>query len=248
MIDHSEARHHLFDLVVPGLGDPGRRAALKAHVAVCEECRAELEELQRLDASLHAAGPLPDPSPALEARVLALPSHGHAARQGRPVPLAEPPAHRSRGWHSVAAWRAAAAALAVATACLAAVLLTDADPAPGDDPWTSGRAVQVQPAAGSDVTGSAALAQGPDGRSAVRVAVEGLRPVDGQWYELWLARSPAERVSLGRFRPDADGRLWVVVSLPSLPRGDYGGVWLTREPDDGDPRWTRDWVFRAQLP
>jgi hypothetical protein len=77
--------------------------------------------------------------------------------------------------------------------------------------------------------------------------VAGLRPVDGDWYELWLARSPSDRVSLGRFRPDADGRLWTVVSLPEIDEDGYGGVWLTREPDDGDPRWTRDWVFKARL-
>ena len=35
MIEHDEARLLLADLIVPGLSDPGRSAAVRAHVAVC---------------------------------------------------------------------------------------------------------------------------------------------------------------------------------------------------------------------
>jgi hypothetical protein len=49
------------------------------------------------------------------------------------------------------------------------------------------------------------------------------------------------------FRPDERGRIWATVTIPKLPGEGYGGVWLTREPNDADPRWTRDWVFRARL-
>jgi anti-sigma-K factor RskA len=246
-MDHADARHHIVDLVVPGLGDPGRRAALKAHVAVCPECQAQLRDLERVHAGLAAAGPMPDPSPQLRERVLGLVAEGPEPRPA-PLPAAVPrPARRGRLWQNAAVWRSTAAALAVAAALLGALVLRDDDADPPSDPWRSDRSVALEPAPGWDVSGSAAFQVGPDDRRAVRVAVAGLRPVDGDWYELWLARSPSDRVSLGRFRPDADGRLWTVVSLPEIDEDGYGGVWLTREPDDGDPRWTRDWVFKARL-
>lgn len=248
MIDHFEARHLLFDLVVPSLGGPGRRSSLTAHVAVCEECQGQLEELQRLDANLRAVGPLLDPSPGLRERVLTLPSYGQAARHGLLVRTAAGEPRRDHPWRTVGAWRAIAAALAIAAAVLLALLLVDADRGVGGGgTWTEGRTVALEAAPGWNVTGSAGLDQGPDDRRALRVEAKGLRPVRGQWYELWLARSRTDRISLGRFRPDAQGRIWALVSLPQLPGEGYRGVWLTREPDDGNPAWTSDWVFKARL-
>jgi len=65
MIDHEDARLQLADLIIPGLADPTRLAALKAHVAVCPECRAELEDLRYVDGLVRSGGPLPEPSEAL---------------------------------------------------------------------------------------------------------------------------------------------------------------------------------------
>jgi len=62
MIDHEDARLQLADLLVPGLADPTRLAALKAHVAVCPECSAELEDLRYVDTLVRSSGPLPGTS------------------------------------------------------------------------------------------------------------------------------------------------------------------------------------------
>ena len=79
VIDHEDARLQLADLVVPGLADPTRTAALRAHVAVCADCRSELEDLRYVDGLVRASGPLPEPSAALEARIRAIAGSGAAA-------------------------------------------------------------------------------------------------------------------------------------------------------------------------
>ena len=84
MIEHDEARLSLADLIVPGLADPTRSAALKAHVAVCQQCRAELLELRRLDALVRACGPMPQASPGLQARILQIPG---PTAQRRPLAI-----------------------------------------------------------------------------------------------------------------------------------------------------------------
>ena len=109
VIDHEDARLQLADLVVPGLGDPTRTAALRAHVAVCPDCRSELEDLRYVDGLVRAGGPLPEPSAALEARIREI---------AGPMPLQRAPALRQQ-LQSITTWRVAAVGLAVATAALA---------------------------------------------------------------------------------------------------------------------------------
>ena len=117
MIEHDEARLSLADLLLPGLADPMRSAAIRAHVAVCDECRGELAELRRVDELLRACGPLPEPSAYLERRILAIAGSEPQPDAVRP-PLPERPLRivhgsiekRPRGgarrlWRSVGAWR-----------------------------------------------------------------------------------------------------------------------------------------------
>ncbi len=98
VIDHEDARLQLADLVLPGLGDPTRTAALRAHVAVCPDCRSELDDLRYVDGLVRASGPLPEPSAALEARIAAIAGPVAAAARGPPAALV-PEHHHVAGRH-----------------------------------------------------------------------------------------------------------------------------------------------------
>ena len=57
----------------------------------------------------------------------------------------------------------------------------------------------------------------------IRIRIDGLPPLEGNSvYELWIAQDPAHRVSLGVFRPDAQGRIDTTVRGPE-PRPGAGG-------------------------
>jgi hypothetical protein len=81
----------------------------------------------------------------------------------------------------------------------------------------------------------------------IRIRIDGLPRLEGNsLYELWIARDPAHRVSLGVFRPDAQGRIDTTVEVPNLGPA-WQGIWLTHEPGSGRPGWSKDWVLAGHL-
>jgi anti-sigma-K factor RskA len=251
VIDHEEARLSLADLLLPGLADPTRSAVIRAHVSVCDECSAELAELRRVDELLRACGPLPEPSLDLERRIRAIAgSEPHAAAQQATAPPERPPVivhapierHRRGGavtlWRSVGAWRVAAAAAAVAAVAVFAFTR--------DGGFTQEQKITLQAAPSVAARGDAQLGR-EDGRQVVRVRVTGLhRLPDNGYYELWLAKTPKDRVSLGAVQLSANGTVSATVPVPALEAG-YKGVWLTAEPDDHNPAWSKAWVVKARF-
>jgi anti-sigma-K factor RskA len=231
VIDHEDARLQLADLILPGLGDPTRTAALRAHVSVCPDCRSELDDLRHVDGLVRASGPLPEPSAALEARIAAIAGTDSAQRGG---------GLRQR-FHSITTWRVATAGLAVATAALAIAVVTE-DSSDGFQP-TQERAMTTSDkwagANGTVVTGTV------NGSPALRIELSDVKPPPaGTTYEVWIAQDPKARISLGTIEPDASGKATVTLPLPSAANG-YQRVWVTSEPADGDPKWTTNWIVRA---
>lgn len=232
MIDHEDARLQLADLVVPGLADPTRTAALRAHVAVCADCRSELEDLRYVDGLVRAGGPLPEPSAALEARIREI---------AGPIPLKRSPTLRQH-LQSVRVWRVAAIGFAAATAALAISALTGGGssdsfrpllqrPLTASDEWSGAKGTVVNGTVG--------------GAPALRVELSGVKPPSGdEAYEVWIAQTPQARISLGTIAPDASGRATVTLPLPAAAAG-YKRVWVTSEPADGDPKWTSNWIVKA---
>jgi anti-sigma-K factor RskA len=232
VIDHEDARLQLADLVVPGLADPTRTAALRAHVAVCARCASELEDLRYVDGLVRAVGPLPEPSNQLEARIREI---------AGPLPLRRSPTFRQH-LQSIRVWRVAAAGFAAATAALAIAALT------GGGSSDSFRPIQQRPlvaaAAWPGVSGTVATGT-VDGARALRIVLNNVRPpVNGAAYEVWVAQNPQARISLGTIEPDASGRATVTLPLPAVA-ADYRRVWVTNEPADGNPKWTTNWIVRA---
>jgi anti-sigma-K factor RskA len=232
MIDHEDARLQLADLIVPGLADPTRLAALKAHVAVCPDCRAELEDLRYVAGLVRASGPLPEPSAALEARIRDI--------------TGAPPRRRGsalrRRLQSITTWRVATIGLAFATAVSAVVAITH------EGGGTAFRAAHEQAMlTATPYEGTIGrLATGTlNGAPAVRIQLEGApQPRPGATYEVWIAQDPKARISLGTIQPDTAGDASVVLPVPASATG-YHRVWVTNEPGDGDPHWTTDWIVRA---
>jgi anti-sigma-K factor RskA len=232
VIDHEDARLQLADLIVPGLADPTRTAALRAHVAVCADCRSELEDLRYVDGQVRAVGPLPEPSDQLEARIREI---------AGPLPLRRGPTFRQH-LHSIRLWRVAAAGFAAATVALAIAAFT------GGGSSDSFRPIQqrqlVAAAAWSGAGGTVATGT-VDGARALRIDLWNVKPpVNGASYEVWVAQVPQARISLGTIEPDASGRATVTLPLPAVA-ADYRRVWVTSEPADGDPKWTTNWIVRA---
>jgi anti-sigma-K factor RskA len=232
VIDHEDARLQLADLVVPGLADPTRTAALRAHVAVCADCRSDLEDLRYVDGLVRAGGPLPEPSEALEARIREI---------AGPIPLKRAPTFRQH-LQSIRVWRAAAIGFAAATAALAIAALT------GGGSSDSFRPLLQRPlTASADWSGAkGTVVNGTvGGTPALRIELNGVKPPSSdEAYEVWIAQTPQARISLGTIVPDASGRATVTLPLPAAAAS-YKRVWVTSEPADGDPKWTSNWIVKA---
>jgi anti-sigma-K factor RskA len=190
--------------------------------------------LARVERLLRASGPPPEPSPELRARLLEIPRH-----ESRRPPAREP--GWQRAWRSLTAWRVASAGFALAALVLAIVAV-----AGGGGESISGPTVKMSSGPGYTASGLAVSMLSDDTRR-IRIRIDNLPPLEGNTvYELWLARDPAHRVSLGIYRPDANGSIDTTVDVPNLGPA-WQGIWLTHEPGNGRPGWSKDWVLAGRL-
>jgi anti-sigma-K factor RskA len=191
--------------------------------------------IDRVEQLLRASGPPPEPSAALRARLLEIPSE-----EARRAPAVQ--GGWKRIWANLLAWRVASGALAIAAVALAVIAVTSN----GSGNQVAGRAIALVPSSEYRVTGEA-VSMLAEGTRRIRVRIDGLPPVKGsEVYELWIAKDRKHRVSIGVFRPDAEGRIDATVAVPNLgPR--WRGIWLTHEPGTGNPGWSHDWVAAGRL-
>ena len=80
----------------------------------------------------------------------------------------------------------------------------------------------------------------------MRISVRDLEPTPDGYYQLWISRDPNHRIAIGAFQASADGTIEANAALPPLDEA-WKAVWLTREPADGDPGWTQDWVVKGKF-
>jgi hypothetical protein len=191
--------------------EPGREAALSAHLASCHGCRTEAESLLGVAAIALVADPdhpvTDDPAPPVDLgdRIA---SRIAAERRGTVV-------RRS----ALAAVGGAAAAVVVVVALTVA---GDGGPA----------ALEGERFAFSLGTGEAVVADDPDtDGSLVELTASGLDPE--VTYALWLSVPGGgrdERVPAGTFTPDDDGTVEVRLASPMSPE-ETGRVWATTGSD-----------------
>jgi anti-sigma-K factor RskA len=194
--------------------------------------------LDRVEQLLRASGPPPEPSAALRARLLEIPR-----QEARPAPAAR--TGWRRFWTSLAAWRLASGALALAAVVLAVIAVTR----DSGSSAVNGQRVALTTSSEYREVGATgeAVSLVTDGTRRIRVRIDGLpRTTGSQVYELWIAKDKKHRVSIGIFRPDANGNIDATVAIPNLGPH-WRGLWLTHEQGNGTPGWSHDWVVAGRL-
>lgn len=222
------------------------RAFFERHLAACDACRQEVEELTETAAQLGTAA-AETPPPDLRAKILAA---ADVTRQLPPEPelAATPPGvgtRRPRRWLA-----AVAASLGIAVIALAGVSLdlnrrldsARVAAAENDAMVRVLGAFDLQTVAmDGDVPGRFLFSPWRD--EGILVA-EGLdSPGDGKTYELWLIHDGTP-VPAGLFRPDADGA--AMASVDGVVRG-AELVAVTIEPEGGSARPTGAILASAEL-
>jgi hypothetical protein len=220
-----------------------------AHLASCEECRADVRSLQRsIDAvavpEFAAPGaPVPPPPRVWEAIAAAT-----GVPAGEEPVAAEPPAaepvrdadvlpFRSRRRPLLLAAAAALVAGVVVGAGAVAVIQR------GDDGGKPVTAVALDPLAGNDASGRAEVVVRDDGSRVVQVKLDAPSLHD-EYYEVWLIdRDIVGMVPLGIVLPGTQ-----TLELPAgLDLGQYPLVDVSVEPLDGNPTHSGVSVARGEL-
>jgi anti-sigma factor RsiW len=196
------------DLGAAAIGrlDAAELAALDAHVASCEACRAERARLVQVAALLPLFDPSTPPStgapPELELRVLERIADERQRARRR---------------------RSALVAGGIAAAVLVGVVALSVTALRGDDQAEVDGIEVAFADAPAGVDASALIV--PDGDATlVSLDVTGLDP--GIVYALWLSDDDGERAPAGTFKPEADGR--ARVALPcAMQLADAARIWAT---------------------
>ncbi|MDQ3659796.1 MAG: anti-sigma factor [Actinomycetota bacterium] len=236
--------------------DSARTAALDDHLAACGTCLSELSELDLVTEVLSDSGLEHVPPRHLEHEVLTLVTlePDPAGREGSSTrDLAR--ASRLQGRSIRVVLAPVLAAAAVTLAALGMAWRTDLSnareriQAMQRQLGPTGAHVQTISFDQAGTTGASArgeLVRQPDGNHRIVVWAKSLPPTPaGHHYEVWLTGEQGW-VSAGSFQvSEGDSMVWscpVGVSPAAYPR-----IWITLEPDDGDPRRTGRSVLRATL-
>jgi anti-sigma-K factor RskA len=211
---------------VLGALDPGETAAFEQHLAGCDICRAEVEELQGLPELMDRAAPPIEVPPGLRERTFAAVERAAADRRRAPL------------------LRLVAVAAALMVALLGGVVVSQLGDGGG-----RGQVIELALTAQEGVSGRATAKLRPvDDGVAVDMEVSGLTTNQpGTVYECWFV-GPGDslerpnRVSAGTFTVGAGGSASLRMhSAADLRRFPVLGV--TLEEDGGNPRRTGDKIF-----
>jgi anti-sigma-K factor RskA len=220
--------------VLGALPDDERRG-FETHLATCERCRVEVDELAGAADALPGSAPAMVPPPALKARIMAEVNREAAllaaAGSGADRPEVAKPRREKRRWFGIQSLALACATLLAGIGVGAAVFAGG-----------GGKTLQVA------ATGAAAKAVAEvdvSGNKAVLVAHNMPTPGQGKTYQVWLKRpGEAPRPTTALFTPLSDGSATATVT-GDLHDGDQ--ILVTAEPQGGSPMPTSDPVLAAQM-
>jgi anti-sigma-K factor RskA len=193
------------------------------HLAGCESCRAEVEDLMPVTAALSRSVPQVDPPPSLKANLMEIVNAEAAVRADEVRP-----AHRRRSFGEWVASLQPRTAIASAMAVLAIGVLVGVGIAQlGSSGSTSARTISAKIDRKLMPTGNAELqVKGKTGKLELTNAPA---PPRGRTYQLWYQHG--KTIERGNtFRPRPDGSYQA-----SLPVGDANAVMVTVERSGGAP-------------
>lgn len=255
-------------LALVALGEPADDAT-RAHLADCERCRAEVEELTVVVVHGRAVTPadaLVAPPAAVWAGIRTQLALAEDLEPDGTVPAGRRGAEGGAGADERAArgtgrsgsgrsgsgpalsgrgrrapWIAAAAAAGVVVGGAGGALWAGRD-VPSAEPAVIAQAA-LDPLPGWDATGAATVEENPDGTRELVVTLEGGAGDDG-FHEVWLIdREVTRLVSLGVLE-GSEGRFTVPAGLDLA---DFAVVDVSEEPFDGDPAHSGDSIIRGIL-
>lgn len=205
---HEEYRENIGAYVLGALPELDAEL-LERHLAGCESCRNEVQDLRPVTAAIARSVPQVEAPAALKARLMEVVDAEAAARSGAAFEPGRPPERRSFwSWFSGLQPRMAAA-MAVGVLALGVVAGIAADRIAG-----GGRSATTTVAANIDrsrmPTGEATLAVAGD---SAKLRVTGApQPPGDRVYQLWYQRGKTIERG-GTFRPDGDGSYETGVSV-----------------------------------
>jgi hypothetical protein len=216
-----------------GIADAEEQQAFEAHLAACEICQADVDELADVVGLLGEAPPAHEPPPP-SLRVATLAAVERAAAEEAPAIV---PIHAGRRAKprtvSMPRWVAVAAAVILVAATTVALQAL-----PGGQRAASAKVVLVDPA-GGPARGVAEIRTTATGRE-VELKIEHLPPVPGFVYECWFVADDDTmerpvRVSAGTFTTGTDRKATLHMSSSADPVR-FSKMGVTLEPDDGNPQ------------
>jgi anti-sigma-K factor RskA len=220
-----------------GALEPGEHERFEAHLAKCETCRRDVEELKVAADALPVSVPLVSPSPALKDRIMAVVESEAellAAAGKRADEPAAPRRSRDRGrllgWLSRPAVALACALVLIAGGGLAGVLLSGGDEARTVVAQTQSPAADVW------------LEIGDEGSTLVARNMPA--PPSGRIYQVWLkrpGRDPEPTSVLWSTRGDGSAEVAVPGSLEGVE-----AVLVTDEPPGGSETPSKPPVITAE--
>jgi anti-sigma-K factor RskA len=214
--------------------EPDEADEVRRHLASCEACAAEHEQLTGIPALLDTAGSVESvteqPPAALEEAVLDRFAREHQTRPQEPADQRSERPRRAgirstlRGRFARPLPAALAGALAAAAVTAALIVLPGGS---GDN--HGGEQYQASLFGSSAAPGARASAklQVFATGTHVRLSVRGLRGSPDAVYELWCLRDDGAKVSAGTFRTDGSGRADVSLTTAAIP-GEYHRLGVER--------------------
>jgi anti-sigma-K factor RskA len=208
-----------------GALEPEEMDEMRRHVAVCPQCGPEVHRLEGLPGLLDRIAPadVPPPTPSPEVEEAVLDRYARERREEGAGGASERRAGRLTRRPAFLGRRP----LALAAACLIALVVALALVVPGDDDDTAAYAsVSLDPMAGGAGSATAWLDNVPAG-TRIRLETRGL-PANTK-YAVWCIAADGRWISGGTFLTDRDGRVEAERTAAVSP-GDYHRMVVTQPP------------------